>query len=79
MLAREWPDVKAEQLAIVLQMLVRDGALRLVYKVLTPNGVLGDEEFDDPRSIPERLPDRSSNYFDTSESDIVPVFKQQRT
>jgi hypothetical protein len=74
-LARAWPEVRGEQLAIALQLLVKAGTLRQVYKVLTPNGVLVDEEFDDPRQIPSTLPDRSNRFFDTSEADVLPVFK----
>jgi hypothetical protein len=77
-LARELPNISPSQLAIALQLLVKDGVLRQVYKVRTPSGVLADEEFDDPRNVPERLPDRFDHYFDTSEADIVPVFKQRQ-
>jgi hypothetical protein len=76
-LAREWPDVRTEQLAVALQLLVQSGVLRQVFKVLTPNGVLVDAEFDDPRAIPDRVSDRFNHYFDTAEADIVPVFKQR--
>ncbi|MGA2716713.1 MAG: hypothetical protein ABSG41_26790 [Bryobacteraceae bacterium] len=75
-LAREWPDVKAEQLASAIQSLVKAGVLEQVFRVLTPNGVLADGEFPDPSEIPEKLPDRSNNYFETAEADIIPVFKR---
>jgi len=63
-------------LARVLDVLVDAGVLRRVYKVTTPSGVLADAEFDDPREIPEKLPDRWEHYFDTAESDVVPVFQK---
>lgn len=75
-LARE---VFIDPIALVtaLELLVEAGALRRVYKVTTPNGVLTDEEFDDPRNIPSQLPDRRNRYFDTAESDVIPVFQIQ--
>jgi hypothetical protein len=77
-IALDFPRVRSEQLAIALQLLVKAGVLRQVYKVLTPAGVLADGEFEDPRSIPLRLQDRFHRYFETSEAEIVPVFKAQR-
>jgi hypothetical protein len=76
-LAREWPRADKLDLAIVLELLVKVGALQRVYKVVTPDGVLADGEFADPREIPEKMPDRFDNYFETGESDVVPVFKQR--
>jgi hypothetical protein len=75
-LAREVPDVDIVALAEALTLLVQGGWLRRVYKVLTPNGVLAEGEFDDPTAIPARLPDRRENYFDTSEADVIPVFRR---
>jgi hypothetical protein len=74
-LAKQLSGVNKSELATALTLLERAGYLRLVYKVLTPNGVLADGEFDDPTKIPERLPDRLEHYFDTSEADVVPIFK----
>lgn len=73
-LVRDVPADSAE-LADVLTLLVNEGILRRVYKVIAPSGVLTDEEFDDPTRIPARLPDRWEHYFDTAESDVMPVFK----
>jgi hypothetical protein len=73
LLARELSEDPVA-LATALELLVRAHVLRRVYKVTTPNGVLTDEEFDDPREIPPELPDRRNIYFDTAESDVVPVF-----
>jgi hypothetical protein len=44
--------------------------------VLTPSGVLAEGEFEDPTKIPEKLADRFNRYFDTSDSDVVPLFKR---
>lgn len=74
-LARSVP-VEAKALADALTLLIEAGVLRQVYKVTTPSGVLTEEEFDDPREIPEKLPDLWQHYFETAESDIVPVFKR---
>jgi len=74
-LAKQVSGVDKTDLAAALTLLERAGYLRLVYKVLTPSGVLAEGEFDDPTKIPERLPDRLEHYFDTSEADVVPIFK----
>jgi hypothetical protein len=75
MLAREIP-LDPKELTDALTLLVNAGVLRLVYKVTTPSGVLAEPEFNDPREIPEKLPDRRERYFETSEADIVPIFKR---
>jgi hypothetical protein len=75
-LAREIRGVSPVELATALTLLVNVGLLHRVYKVLTPDGVFADEEFDDPTKIPEQLPDRWEHYFDTAESDVVPIFKK---
>jgi hypothetical protein len=74
-LARAWPDVDRITLAIMLRLLVEAGAYRRVYKVITPSGALADEDFDDPRKIPPKLPDRFNEFFDTSEADVVPILE----
>ena len=74
-LARSVP-VEAKALAKALDVLIEAGLIRQVYKVATPNGGLTEEEFDDPREIPEKLPDMWEHYFETAEADIVPVFKR---
>lgn len=73
-LVREVP-VDSKELADALTVLVKEGFLRRVYKVVTPDGVFTDEEFDDPTEIPPRLFDRWEHDFDTAESDVVPVFQ----
>jgi hypothetical protein len=74
-ISRELGDVDPTVLSLALQALVRSGFYRLVYMVTTPSGVLADGEYDDPESIPQRVPDRFNNYFNTADTDIVPVFK----
>lgn len=73
-LAKEISGVSAGELAAALTLLERAGHLRRAYKVLTPSGVLADGEFRDPTEIPDRLPDRFENYFDTTEADVLPIF-----
>jgi hypothetical protein len=74
-LARNIP-VEAKALADALSLLIEAGVLRRVYKVTTPSGSLTEEEFNDPRDIPDKLPDMWEHYFETAEADIVPVFKR---
>jgi hypothetical protein len=74
-LARNIP-VDAKALSDALAVLINAGVIRQVYKVTTPSGSLTEDEFDDPREIPDQLPDMWEHYFDTAESDIVPVFKR---
>jgi len=75
-LRRDIRNVDPAELAVALTILVRAGLLRRVYKVLTPSGVLADAEFDDPSAIPEKLPDRFERYFETSDADVVPIFRR---
>jgi hypothetical protein len=75
-LAKDLSGTDKNTLASALMLLKRAGYLKLVYKVMTPDGVMADGEFEDPTSIPEKLADRFSNYFDTSEADVVPVYKK---
>jgi hypothetical protein len=73
--ARDLREVKTTDLAMAFTLLLKAGLLKRVYKVLTPAGVFADAEFDSPSVIPEKLPDRFEQYFDTSEAEIVPVFR----
>lgn len=77
-LAKDLPDVTSPALAGTLILLVREGVLQRTYAVLTPDGVLAEREFADPHDIPDTLPDRFEHYFNTAESDIVPVFRMKR-
>ena len=65
-------------LSVVLLELVRMGLYRRVYMVETPSGVLAEGEYDDPRKIPDRVPDRSYHYFNPMDTEIVPVFKSAK-
>ena len=73
--AKDISDVGIADLAFALTLLLRAGLARRVYKVVTPAGVLADGEFDDPTVVPEKLPDRFEHYFDTSDAEIVPMFR----
>jgi hypothetical protein len=73
-LARE-TSLDPVSLAKALRILVKEGILRQVYKVTTPDGVLADREFSDLKEIPEELEDRFNRSFATAESDVVPVFQ----
>lgn len=74
-LIREVSELDPEALARALRVLTSEGLLQQVYKVVTPNGVLAEGEFEDPTKIPSRLPDRRERYFDTDDADVVPVFR----
>jgi hypothetical protein len=74
-LARDIPDVDAISLSEALQRAVHHGYFRIKYTVLTPSGNLASESFDSPTQIPQRLPDRFEEYFDTSEYPIVAVLQ----
>ena len=75
-IAKDLRDLSPVTLATALTLAVNAGLLRRTYKVLTPGGVMADGEFDDPRTIPPTLPDRFERYFDTTEADVVPVFRR---
>lgn len=75
-LGREIRNVTPADLAVALTLLMNAGLLRRVYKVVTPTGVLADGEFDDPAAIPDKLPDRSEHYFETSDADVIPIFRR---
>ena len=77
-LARDLRDVDPFLLSVALLELVRIGLYRRVYMVDTPSGVLADGEYDDPRKIPDRVPDRSFRYFNPMDTEIVPVFKRAK-
>jgi len=72
-LSKSLARVDAWTLVAALSLLVEKGPFRQVYKVVTPSGVLADGTFDDPRSIPARLPDRWNENFETAEADVVAV------
>jgi hypothetical protein len=74
-LSKDLRDIDPFLLAVVLRGLVRIGLYRRVYMVETPSGVLADGEYDDPRKIPDRVPDRAYHYFNPSETDVIPVYK----
>jgi hypothetical protein len=73
--AEDLRDVDPLLLTALFWELVNKGFYRRVFMVVTPSGVLADGEYDDPRQIPEKVPDRFHHYFRPDETDIVPVFK----
>jgi hypothetical protein len=78
-LAHDLPTIDEMTLAEALDRAVRHGVLRVKYTVLTPAGVLASSVFDSPTEIPKKMPDRFEEYFDTSESPIIPVFESVET
>lgn len=77
-LSKSLTRVGAWELASALRLLVDGGLFRQVYMVVTPSGALADGKFDDPRGIPERLPDRWNTYFETADADIVTVLAARK-
>ena len=65
-------------LSVALQQIVDTGPYRVVYMVLTPDGVFADREFDDPLQVPKRMADATNRDFNTEEGEILPVLKPKR-
>ena len=74
-LSRDLKNIDIAHLSLALNALVRAGELRKVFMVKTPTGVLAQGEFEDVSSIPEKLRDSFNDEFNTSDSEIVLVFK----
>ena len=74
-LAKDLPDLDPLLLSLALRELVRNGFYRRVFMVVAPSGALTEGEYDDPRSVPERVRDNWDNYFDRDNADIIPVLK----
>lgn len=74
-LSRDLRDIDAFQLALTLRGMVRAGSYRQVYKVVTPDGVLAEGEYESPIQIPQRITDGFNQEFTLDQGDIVPVFK----
>ena len=72
-LAKDLRDLDAGQLATALSILAASNLFRRVFMVTTPSGVLAEGQYEHLRQVPERVADRFHQYFDTAESDIVPV------
>ena len=77
-LARQLGEVDAYDLASALVLLTEAGVLVRRFKVIAPSGAYADGEFENLAQIPERLPDRFNNYFDTAEADVTPVFRREQ-
>jgi len=76
-LSRQIDGLDQYELASALVLLAKSGLLIKRYKVVTPSGVYADGEFSEVSEIPERLPDRFNNYFDTADADILPIFRRE--
>lgn len=71
-LAREIKKPTTVELAEAMNLLVKNGVLRRVYRVETPAGDLLDKDYDSPSSIPADLFDRfEKNSFPKVEAEIV--------
>jgi len=69
-------EIGVEQLLEVLLRLVAAGQLVVVYRVIDPNsGTLVPGEFESPKNVPSRLSNAFEQGFDTSDAEIVPVFR----
>jgi hypothetical protein len=77
MLSKQLGGIDAYDLSLALMLLTQAGVLVKRYKVVTPSGAYAEGEFDQLSEIPERLPDRFNNYFDTAEADITPIFRRE--
>jgi hypothetical protein len=75
LLAADLPDLDIFELAGALEEATQNGALRVRYTVLTPDGVVASDLFDSPSSIPRSLPDRFEEPFTTRERPLVTVFE----
>ena len=73
--AKDLRDIDPFLLSMLFWELVEKGFYRRVFKVVTPSGVLAEDDYEDPSKVPPRVPDRFHNYFETDETDIVPVLK----
>jgi hypothetical protein len=74
-LSRDLRDIDPVHLTLTLRSFVRTGSYRQVYKVVTPDGVLAEGEYDTPLQIPSRVVDGFNHQFSVDEGDIIPVFK----
>jgi hypothetical protein len=74
-LSRDMRDLDPWLLTLALQALIRKGYFSRVYRVVTPSGVLAEGDYDDPRSVPERIRDNWDTTFSREDADIVPVLK----
>lgn len=75
-LRKDLAKLNPAELTMALDLLMQEGLLHRVYKVVTPAGVLAERDFDDPSEIPDKLPDRFEHYFETSDADVIPIFRR---
>lgn len=74
-LAQDLPLLDSFSLAGALMDAVDAGELSVKYTVLTPDGVVAADLYDSPLAIPEHLPDRFEEEFQTHKFPLVTVFE----
>jgi len=78
-LATELYPVAAFDLARALSTLVKQGAVKQVYRVRAPGGVFVGENYSTTEEIPKTLPNRVQEPFEVEPSNIVPVYQMRST
>jgi hypothetical protein len=73
-LSRDMRDVDPLRLVLALRELVHTGSYRQVYKVVTPDGVFAENEYETPLDVPPEPVDGFNRPFRIEDGDIVPVF-----
>src|SRR5687768_15662946 len=58
-----------------LGVLLDHGLIREVYQVADYDGVLIEGDYESPDEVPPRVEGRLSQFVETSETDIVPVYR----
>lgn len=77
-LSRDIRDVDPFRIVLALYRLVDAGMYRQVYKVVTPEGVFAENEYDTPLDVPNLPLDGFNHPFRIEDGDIVPVFTPVR-
>lgn len=73
-LSRDMRDVDPLRLVLALHELVQAGSYKQVYKVVTPDGVFAENEYETPLDVPSAPRDGFNRPFRIEDGDIVPVF-----
>jgi hypothetical protein len=74
-LSKELSQFAIRDISKALACLAEEGGFRPVFVVRTPSGVIADDVFPDPESIPPEIRDRFDHAFLTSGSEIIPMFQ----
>ena len=77
-LTQDMRDVDPLRLVLALRELVLAGSYRQVYKVVTPEGVFAENEYETPLDVPRHPTDGFNIPFRIEDGDIVPVFAPVR-